>query len=371
MDAKQLQESGRQLIKAFDGGDPSSTLLTLLSPLEKWTASEELLRSSKIGIAVARLRGSKDPKVAGLASQLVNKWKASVSAKKKAAHPGASPASPAPGSRSVPNGIVNGRSGTSSPAPVKKEHPTSAPKKASSVAPEKRNAKEDGIDTAVTGNSTRDGCVTLIYNGLAFMSEEAPSDVLAVSRQVELAAFNAYQPETSTTYKQKMRSLHLNLKMKQNEQLRKDVFSGRIEPSRFVQMTSDELKSDQRRMSDANLEKENMNKAMTAVEEKAISTTYVSPTHASIPIGRSDVGQDTRPHTPSLSSQSWCERVEYEVFFAFSALGPYLHAASSSGRTTCLSYEDKLTRQTGCNAASARKGKSPTARPRPARPTNR
>lgn len=42
-------------------------------------------------------------------------------------------------------------------------------------------------------------------------------------------------------------------------------------------MTSDELKSEEKRQQDAALEKENMNKAMTAQEEKAISTTYVTP----------------------------------------------------------------------------------------------
>lgn len=41
-------------------------------------------------------------------------------------------------------------------------------------------------------------------------------------------------------------------------------------------MTSDELKSEEKRQQDAALEKENMNKAMTAQEEKAISTTYVA-----------------------------------------------------------------------------------------------
>lgn len=41
-------------------------------------------------------------------------------------------------------------------------------------------------------------------------------------------------------------------------------------------MSSDELKSEEKRAEDAALEKENMNKAMTAQEEKAISTTYVS-----------------------------------------------------------------------------------------------
>jgi hypothetical protein len=40
-------------------------------------------------------------------------------------------------------------------------------------------------------------------------------------------------------------------------------------------MTGDELKSAEKRAADAALEKENMRVAMTATEQKAISTTYV------------------------------------------------------------------------------------------------
>lgn len=268
MDVKQLQETSRQLSKAFDGGDPSTTLLTLLAPLEKWKASEDLLRQSKIGIAVSKLRSSKDSKVALLASHLINKWKADVKTKKPGVTGGGTPGK---------NGL-NGdlRSQTNSPAPKKEVlAPPPAPKKFS-VAPEKRNAKEDGVDTALTGNPTRDGSITLIYNGLAFMSEEAPADILAVSKSVEAAAFELYQPETSTTYKQKMRSLHLNLKMKQNAELRKDVFSRAIEPKRFVSMSSEELKSEEMRKKEKEIAKENMNKSMTPSQDKSISTTYVS-----------------------------------------------------------------------------------------------
>lgn len=261
MDPKQIQETSRQLQKAQEGNDPPSTLITLLAPLQKWSATEDLLRQSKIGVVVSKFRTNKDPKVASLAGTLINKWKADVSAGKKKLSP-----------------ATNGRSsGTSSPAPpssVKKESVTSAPKK-TTVAPEKRNAKEDGVDTAITGNSTRDGCVQLIYNGLAFMSSEAPDEILSVSRDVEAAAFELYNSNTSADYKLKMRSLHLNLKMKQNIALRRNVFSREIPPEKFVRMTSEELKSREKRESDAALEKENMNKAMTAQEEKAISTTYV------------------------------------------------------------------------------------------------
>ncbi len=295
MDANQLLEHSRTLQKALEKNEPSSTIFSLLQPLEKCTPSEDALRSSKVGVVVAKCRSSKDPKVASLASTLINKWKAAVHKKK----PGAASPLPQGGlAKPTANGVNGtGRSGTSSPAPpVVKKEPAA---RKYSVAPDKRNAKEDGVDTASTGDATRDGCTTLIYNGLCFMSEESPDAILAVSKTVEQAAYKEYGPDTGTNYKQKMRSLHLNLKMKQNTVLRRDVFNGSIDPKRFVTMTSDELKSEDKRKEDEKLEKENMNKAMTAVEEKAISTTYVSQPIAYSPPRRT-LPRRERPHTPTL-----------------------------------------------------------------------
>jgi hypothetical protein len=85
LDAKELQQIGRQILKAAESGDPASTVLDLLKPLENFRATEDLLRQSKIGIAITKLRQNKDPKVAETASKLVNRWKQEVNAKKKKA----------------------------------------------------------------------------------------------------------------------------------------------------------------------------------------------------------------------------------------------------------------------------------------------
>lgn len=230
LEPKQIEETGRQLVKAANEGDPAATVLTLLEGLKGWTASEKLLRQTKIGIAVNKLRQFKDAKVQSEATRLINKWKTDVKGADKKGNGTASPAAKAV--------AANGRSATSSPAPgasVKAEPVKKEPVKAArpKVDPEKRSDKTDGVDTSVTGNATRDSCVKLMYNGLAFMSEEAPEDLLTVARNVELAAFNEFQPETSNGYKTKMRSLFQNLKLKPNTALRRNVTSGAIEPKRF------------------------------------------------------------------------------------------------------------------------------------------
>ncbi|KAF1812446.1 transcription elongation factor S-II [Eremomyces bilateralis CBS 781.70] len=254
MDKKEIELKGKAINKAVAGQDAPSTVIDILSQLRKGVeATEDILRSTKIGVTINRLRQNKDPNVATQASELVSKWKSDI---KKA---GSGPSTPK---------ISNG---TASPAPP----PSSSQpklKQKHDIAPDKRNSKSDNVSTQVTGNSTRDNCVKLMYDGLAHMSEKLPSEVLRIAREVEEAAYKEFGPETSDAYKTKMRSLYQNLKNKSNPGLRVRVLSGNVTPARFVVMTYDELKSDERRAEDAALQKENLNKAMVAQEEKSIST---------------------------------------------------------------------------------------------------
>jgi len=253
MDAKEVELRGKAITKAYAAGDPSSVLLGLLKGLREGVrASEDLLRSTRIGVTVNKLRQHKDPAVAKQSTELVNKWKTDV---RKAASGSATPKT---------------TNGTASPAPAA---PFAAPPKTKkhNVAPESRSHKTDKVDWKLTGNDTRDNCVRLMYDGLAHMSEDLPEDVLRIARDVELAAFNTYQAETNDQYKTKLRSLYQNLKNKSNPQLRKRILAGEITPKRFVVMSHEELKSAERRAEDERLEKENMNQAMVAQVEKSIS----------------------------------------------------------------------------------------------------
>ena len=151
MEPKEIEERGRQLIKATQDGDPAATLLTLLDGLKGWTATEKLLRQTKIGVSVNKLRQNSDAQVARTASTLVNKWKADV--------------------KKTPATATS--SGTNSPAPAKSSPaPGNKSKTEHHGDPEKRNSVSDKVNCNVTGNQTRDACVKLMYDGLAFMSTE-------------------------------------------------------------------------------------------------------------------------------------------------------------------------------------------------------
>ncbi|KAF2030022.1 transcription elongation factor [Setomelanomma holmii] len=261
MDAKEIELRGKAIAKAMQESEPSSSLLKLLGDLKTGVhATEDLLRQTRIGVTINRLRTHKDPAVQRLASELVSKWRDEV---KKGGVKKGTPSKVANGSASP----APAPSGTASPAPAQQ-------KKKHDVAPDKRNHKTDKVKYQVTGQEARDNCVRLMYDGLAFMSEALPDEILAVAKQVEAAAFTNAK-SVNDEYKNKIRSLFQNLKNKSNPNLREDVFSGKIAPKRFVTMSHDEMKSDARKAEDEKLEKENMNQAMVAQVEKSISKDFV------------------------------------------------------------------------------------------------
>lgn len=101
---------------------------------------------------------------------------------------------------------------------------------------------------------------------------QVPDDVLDKAKEVELAAFSKFQPETSPAYKDKIRSLYQNLKSKNNPDLRRRVLSGDIPGPRLVAMSPEDLMSAKRKAEDEKLMKVNKDKAMVAQEEKSISS---------------------------------------------------------------------------------------------------
>lgn len=257
MDAKEIEYKAKALTKAATSGEPPASLINILKELQKGVRpTEDLLRSTRIGIVVNKLKQHKAPDVARLSSEIVSKWRSEVNKQK-------SSGSPTPHRSSTPN------TGTASPAPA--STPGDRASK-SSVPPEKRSWKADGVDTNVTLNKIRDSCLGLIYDGLCFMSTEAPKAVLTKAIAVETAVFNSFGPETKESYKTKIRSLFQNLKNKSNPQLRHRVMSNDVTPEKFVKMTHDELKSDERRELDKKIQKENMDKAMVAQAERSISS---------------------------------------------------------------------------------------------------
>lgn len=221
-----------------------------------------LQQTTKAGIVVGKLRGNPTKEVAKVATEVVSQWKKGVEAEKRAK-----------GLKNVAasaKSVSPAASKAASPAPPKPLVVGSGSKKHFEGDPEKRTYKADRVDIHRTGVSVRDNCIGLLYNGLAYRSREPPESVVLRAVEVESAAFKAYKGETKE-YKDKIRSLFQNLKVKTNAELGRNVMSGALAPDRFVVMSSKELMSAQQRREDAELEIENMKKAQVPMAEKSIS----------------------------------------------------------------------------------------------------
>ena len=200
-------------------------------------------------MVVAKQRGNMNKDIARLASEIVQKWKKMVEAE-KARKQRAAAASPKqePGSTSSPIQEAKGYTGDKT----------------------KRRWETEKVDIKRTGTPSRDAIIGLIYNGIAFMSEEPSIAIVVKAIEVEQAAYKHYNGETSE-YRTKMRSLFMNLKEPKNRELAPRVLSGEISAARFVVMTHDELKSSELKREEEELKKDNMKKAQVPMAEKSIS----------------------------------------------------------------------------------------------------
>ncbi|KAL3422207.1 transcription elongation factor S-II [Phlyctema vagabunda] len=250
MDQKELESYIRSLQKAV--AEKSPDVMSILEKLKKEVvATEELLRSTKAGLVVAKQRANRDPSIAKLASEIVQKWKKTVEAEKAKRAKMSTPSS-------------------ASPPKVEKASSSAEPEKGFVGDSSKRRWETDKVDVKRTGIPTRDNCIGLMYNGLAFKSTESPSTVLIKAVEVEAAAADAYSGDTPE-YRAKMRSLYQNLKNLTNRELGTKVLSGEVPASRFVVMSHDELKSAQQKQQDAKLMSENMKNAQVPMAERSIS----------------------------------------------------------------------------------------------------
>ncbi|KAI1772614.1 transcription elongation factor [Hypoxylon cercidicola] len=259
MDQRELDARVKALHKANQANEPPSSLIPILESLKKASPTEEMLRTTKAGIVVGKLRSNPNKEVAKVAMEVVGQWKKAVEAEKRSKGGLKSVAGKSQGSASP-------ASKAASPAPK----PLVGNKKHFDGDPEKRTFKTDKVDIHRTGSQVRDNCIGLLYNGLAYRSRESEDNVILRAVEVEQAAFKSYKGETKE-YKDKIRSLFQNLKVKTNAELGRNVMSGAIAVDRFVVMSSKELMSAHQRRADAELELENMKKAQVPMAEKSIS----------------------------------------------------------------------------------------------------
>ncbi|KAF7546241.1 hypothetical protein G7Z17_g8582 [Cylindrodendrum hubeiense] len=256
MDQRELEARVKALTKCVAANEPPENAIKLLETLKKDAhPTEEMLRATRAGVYVGKLRSNANKDIARAASELVIKWKKLVEQQKNSK-------------------LNKGKKGSPAPAPTSSPAPPSSSgggaKKTFKGDPEKRKFDTDGVDIKRTESNVRNQCIGLIYNGLAYRSTASESDVIAKAVAVEHAAYSIFKGE-GADYKKKIRSLFSNLKNKSNKELGRRVMSGEVSAERFANMTDEDLKSDDQRKKEILLEKENMLKAQVPQEQKSIS----------------------------------------------------------------------------------------------------
>ncbi|KAF8998191.1 elongation factor TFIIS domain 2-containing protein [Hymenopellis radicata] len=198
MDATELKGHVRQMQKLTE----ESELLALLETLRNGVVvKESLLRETRAGLAVGKLRSHPIKNVSDAAKELVKQWKQDVEDAKTAKPP--------------------------SPPPP-------------SAKPPLRSAKRDLTSIKVTDDPIRDKCIELMYDGLALDSDLATEEILALATIIEAAVFETHEG-TTTEYKARFRTLFVALRHKDTSRWRDAVLNGAIEAERFAALSLADL----------------------------------------------------------------------------------------------------------------------------------
>jgi len=254
-DAVELKKLVKQLQTASNNEDITSILRTLKKDFK---VNEAILRESKAGLAVGKLRTHASKDVSDLAKEIVKQWKTEVEQAKAAAGGAGKPAV------GVNTAVRKASVVSTGPA---------TPKTPNGPSSNTRTMKSDGVSSGFTGDKTRDKCIELVYDAIASDSG-APADLLLEkAKAIEAAVFHDIGG-TSNPYPTKMRSLFVNLKDKNNPGLREAVASGEIPVERFVKMTSQDMASEERKKADEAIKQQNLHNALGAEEQEAETSAF-------------------------------------------------------------------------------------------------
>ncbi|CBQ70927.1 related to transcription elongation factor TFIIS [Sporisorium reilianum SRZ2] len=265
----ELKDLQKQLSKLATSSD-SDAILSIFGKLKSGlsTPTEDIIRQSKIGVAVGKMRSHSDKKVADQAKSLVKDWKATVD-KQRAQQQSSANSSKAPSSTASPapagtkaEGATNG-SGTA-------ESPSSSTPAAAAAKGASSNTK---IDFEILNDKVRNACLKLLYNSLEIGKDAhgwSDSQIFDAAVAVEAAILaNQGKGAVTTEYRNKVRSLSLNIKDKNNPDLRARVVERDIPADTLVTMSNEELASDKRKREIEQLQMQNLFKAKGAAAQEA------------------------------------------------------------------------------------------------------
>lgn len=245
MDARRV----RECLKELENAGNADRQVEVLEDLQAhFRPTEQLLRETKIGVAVNKLRSNSDPRVSSLVAKLVASWREQVQLQK-----------------------ARQKAKKTSAAVPKPEPKLASPEKEQSTV--KRDWKSDGVDGQIYADKVRNSCVQVTYNALVIGSSKPAAEILEAAKDVEAAVFAA-EKGTSPAYRNKLRSLFMYLKDPKNPTLRSQVVLKKISGERLRTMKPQEMANDELKKQMEELEKQNLFNAQSAQEQRATTDRF-------------------------------------------------------------------------------------------------
>ncbi|CAO3631282.1 unnamed protein product [Mucor hiemalis] len=237
----------------------STACLEILDTLGKLRVNGELLKKTDIGKTIGKLRTHKDTKLSMKAKSIVKKWKDDVVRQ-------TNNNDPTNINNSKKHPILSNIPTTSSISPSSSQ--ASSPKTPSAMEGPPRTVKTDEVYFKTTGNVPRNKTIELMYAAIAFGSG-ADSDLL-LKRAMAIEKFIYLEfGDINQEYKNKVRSLSLNLKNKSNPGLRESVVSGELSVEKLCKMSVEAMASEEAQARDRKLAEEALFKARGAESAQA------------------------------------------------------------------------------------------------------
>lgn len=262
MDVSEIRTAVTELNKARIAND-TSTLQDILKQLENGVvATENLLRETKIGVHVNKLRSYEDTDVVNLVKKIIKKWKDQVSSEKKKKKINVGETNPTIKSetqmaKTAENALESSGNGSGN-NDIKPRTPTS-----------------DGVKIEVYPDTTRNRSISALYTAIALDTTVDSKTILNTCTNIELAIFKVNKDSINDSYRNKLRSLILNIKNKNNQPLRINILNGKIKPEKLINMTSAELAPESLKKELEQLHQKNLFDAQGAVEKRAVTDRFV------------------------------------------------------------------------------------------------
>lgn len=239
MDVKDVKTVVTTLQKTSD----APTIISVLQKLQQnFVPTQATLRETKVGVYVNKLKNHPNKEIASLVTKIISSWKQIVTAEKKNSTASPPPPQPSDTKKFVAKGI--------------------------------RNPKNDGVKVDFYDNPTRNSSVGALYSALALDSTAFPNEIIPVAKEIETQVFKLEYFSVTDGYRNKLRSLIMNLRNKKNPELRLRLITRQVKPEKFVVMKPEDMAPESLKKEIEKIHEKNLFDAQGATEKRAVTDRF-------------------------------------------------------------------------------------------------